>query len=436
MDLRFYKIEKTIMRSFFSQFFSNKELLRRVGFTLVIFAVFRLFAHLPVPAVDIDQLKSFFGGNQLLGLLNIFSGGTLANFSVMAIGINPYITASIVIQLATMLIPKLKELSKDGESGREVINQYTRFLSLPLAVLQSISVLVLLNSQGLILTSDPLKIVAMIFTLVAGTMILMWLGELITLYGIGNGISMVIFAGIVGQLPLTAIQTVSISQTALLQTGLFALLAVVVIASIVVMTEAVRRVHLQSARRSRGSSDYGVTSTYLPLRINQAGVLPIMFAVSLVLIPSFGARLLVQLPNEQIKQAATWLIANFIPGSTWYEITYFFMVFAFTYFSTAVFFDPEDLAEELKKSGAYVPGVRPGKPTAELITRIITRITLAGAIYLGIIAILPSIASKLTDNPGLTIGGTGLLIVVSVVLETVKQVQALLVTQNYDKFAE
>lgn len=424
------------MRSFLSQFFSNKELLRRISFTLVVFAVFRLFAHLPVPAVDIDQLKSFFGGNQLLGLLNIFSGGTLANFSVMAIGINPYITASIVMQLATMLIPKLKELSKDGESGREVINQYTRFLSLPLAVLQSISVLVLLNSQGLILTSDPLKIIAMIFTLVAGTMILMWLGELITLYGIGNGISMVIFAGIVGQLPLTAVRTVSFSQTAILQTGLFALLAVVVIASIVVMTEAVRRVHLQSARRSRGSSVYGVTSTYLPLRINQAGVLPIMFAVSLVLIPSFGARLLVQLPNEQIKQAATWLIANFIPGSTWYEITYFFMVFAFTYFSTAVFFDPEDLAEELKKSGAYVPGIRPGKPTAELITRIITRITLAGAIYLGIIAILPSIASKLTNNPGLTIGGTGLLIVVSVVLETVKQVQALLVTQNYDKFAE
>ncbi len=424
------------MRKFLSQFFSNKELLRRIGFTLLIFLVFRLFAHIPVPAVDTAQLKSFFAGNQLLGLLNIFSGGTLANFSVMAIGINPYITASIVMQLATMLIPKLKEISKEGESGREMINQYTRFLALPLAVIQSISVLLLLNSQKLILTNDPMKIVAMIFTLVAGTMLLMWLGELITLYGIGNGISMVIFAGIVGQLPLTAAQAFTLSQTALIQTGLFAFLAVLVIASIVYMTEAIRRVHLQSARRTRGQSVYGIASTYLPLRINQAGVLPIMFAVSLVLIPSFAARLGLQVPNDQIKAISSWIIANFQPGGLYYEVFYFIMVFAFTYFSTAVFFDPEDLAEELKKSGAYVPGVRPGKPTAVLISFIVTRITLAGALYLGVIAILPSVASRLTGNAALTIGGTGLLIVVSVVLETVKQIQALMVTQNYDKFAE
>lgn len=424
------------IQSFLSAFATHTELRNRIVFTLAIFLIFRLFAHIPVPAVNISQLQTLFAGNQLLGLLNIFSGGTLANFSVMAIGINPYITASIVMQLATMLIPKLKEISKDGEAGREVINQYTRFLALPLAVVQSISVMFLLNSQGLIQTNDPFKIVAMIFTLVGGTMLLMWLGELITLYGIGNGISMVIFAGIVGQLPLSAVQTLTVNQGALLQIGLFSVLALFVIGSIVYMTEAIRKLRLQYARRSRGSSMYGAAATYLPLRINQAGVLPIMFAVSLVLIPSFAAQLAVKLPNEAIRQAATWVTLNFQPGSLTYEIVYFILVFAFTYFSTAVFFDPEDLSEELKKSGAFVPGVRPGRPTAELIAFIVTRITLAGALYLGIIAILPSIASKLTGISSLTIGGTGLLIVVSVILETVKQVQALLVTQNYDKFAE
>jgi preprotein translocase subunit SecY len=414
----------------------HKELRRKLLFTFLIFFVFRLFAHVPVPAVDLLRLKELFAGNQLLGLLNIFSGGTLSNFSVMAIGINPYITASIVMQLATMLIPKLKSLSKDGESGRETINQYTRFLALPLAVIQSISVLLLLNGQNLINTSDPMKIVAMIFTLVAGSMLLMWLGELITLYGIGNGISMVIFAGIVGSLPLTVAQTASVSNNAVSQGLIFAVLSLVVIASIVFMTEAIRKLHLMHARRSRGSSSYGAASTYLPLRINQAGVLPIMFAVSLMLVPSFLARLAIGLPNAQIQGAASWIATNFQPGSTWYEVAYFFVVFAFTYFSTAVFFDPVDLSEELKKSGAYVPGVRPGLPTAELISYIVTRITLAGGIFLGLIAILPAIVSRATNNPSLTIGGTGLLIVVSVVLETVKQIQALLVTQNYDKFAE
>lgn len=424
------------LRTLFSAIANHRELRRKLLFTFLIFFVFRLFAHLPVPAVDILRLKQLFAGNQLLGLLNIFSGGTLSNFSVMAIGINPYITASIVMQLATMLIPKLKALSKDGESGREVINQYTRFVALPLAVVQSISVLLLLNSQKLIETNDPFKIVAMIFTLVGGSMLLMWLGELITLYGIGNGISMVIFAGIVGSLPVAAVQTVAVTQTALTQVGIFAVLSLIVIASIVFMTEAVRKLHLMHARRSRGSSSYGASSTFLPLRINQAGVLPIMFAVSLMLIPSFGARLVAQVPNDQIRAIATWITANFQPGSNWYEIVYFFVVFAFTYFSTAVFFDPEDLAEELKKSGAYAPGVRPGLPTAHLIAYIVTRITLAGAVFLGLIAILPAFVSRISNNPSLTIGGTGLLIVVSVVLETVKQIQALLVTQNYDKFAE
>lgn len=424
------------LRSVFLAIRSNRELHKKILFTFLIFFIFRAFAHVPVPGVDIVRLKALFSGNQLLGLLNIFSGGTLSNFSVMAIGINPYITSSIIMQLATMLIPKLKSISKEGESGREVINQYTRFLALPLAVVQSISVLLLLNSQQLVQTNDPLKVIAMIFSLVAGSMVLLWLGELITQYGIGNGISMVIFAGIVGSMPASAVSTVVGSSNFLLQGGIFAVFALVVIASIVFMTEAVRKLHLMHARRSRGSSVYGATSTYLPLRMNQAGVLPIMFAVSIMLIPSFGARFLASAPNVALKNAASWLITYFQPGSNWYEAVYFLVVFAFTYFSTAVFFDPEDLAEELKKSGAYVPGVRPGMATAKLIAYIIVRITLAGALFLGVIAVLPAMMSRLTNNPSLTIGGTGLLIVVSVVLETVKQIQALMVTQNYDKFTK
>lgn len=423
------------IRLLITQFLSHRELQRRLGFTLLIFAVFRLFAHVPVPAVDVAQLKSLFSGNQLLGLLDIFSGGTLANFSVMAIGINPYITASIVMQLGTMIFPKLKEINKEGESGRAIINQYTRFLSLPLAVVQSISVLLLLNNQQLILTADPIKIVAMIFTLVAGTMLLMWLGELITLYGIGNGISMVIFAGIVGRLPVEAARTLATAQGGAITQGLvFAAFSLVVIGAIVFMTEAVRKVRLQYAKRVRGSAIYESGQTYLPLRLNQTGVLPLMFAVSVVLIPSFAAKLFIASPLPAIRDIATFLAIQFQPGSGIYELVYFITVFVFTYFSTAVFFDPQDLAEELKKSGAFVPGIRPGKPTAVHISRIVTRITLAGAVFLGLIAIFPSLAAKATGVASLAIGGTGILIVVSVVLETVKQVQGLLVTQNYDKF--
>lgn len=421
------------IQQLFRQILSNRELQRRIGFTLLILFIFRLFAHIPVPAVNIPALKSFFNQSQFLGLLDIFSGGTLSNFSVMAIGINPYITASIVMQLATMVFPKLKALSKEGESGKEAINQYTRLLTLPLAVIQSVSVLLLLSNQKLVLTSDPVKIIAMIFSLVAGTMILMWLGELITLYGIGNGISMVIFAGIVGRLPVSLAQT-TFSGGAGPQILLFVLFAFIVISGIVFLTEAERRVHLQYAKRARGSNVYSTASTYLPLKINQAGVLPLMFAVSLVLVPSFLSRLLLTVHNASVQAFATWLSVNFQPGSLWYNIVYFVMVFGFTYLSTAVFFDPQDLAEELKKSGAYIPGVRPGGPTAAKISYITTRITLVGALFLGVVAVLPSLASQITHISTLTIGGTGLLIVVSVVLETVKQIQSLLVSQNYDKY--
>ena len=399
------------------------------------FLVFRLLGHIPVPSVDILRLRALFAQSQLLGMIDIFSGGTLANFSILAIGINPYITASIIMQLATFLFPKLKELSKEGESGRELINQYTRLLTVPVAVIQSISVLLILNGQSLIQTTDPLHIVAMIFTLVAGSLITVWIGELITLYGIGNGISLLIFAGIVGRVPISALQTLSISQTINPFMLIFiAFMAVVVIGLMVFMNEAIRKVPIQYATRARGSRTYGGQTTHLPLRVNQAGVLPIIFAVSFMLVPSLLARVFQQANQPFLNSIATTMTVWFQPGSVVYTIIYFVLVVAFTYFSTAVLFNPKDLAEDLKKSGAFIPGMRPGKPTENYLTYVITRITIAGAVFLGVVAILPSIAQQFTGISTLTIGGTGLLIVVSVVLETAKQLQSMLVAQHYERF--
>lgn len=415
--------------------FANKELRKKFLFTALIFAIFRFFAHVPVPAVDVAQLQKFFQNSQFFGLLNVFSGGTLSRFSVMAIGINPYITASIIFQLATMIFPQLKELSKEGEAGRERINQYTRFLAVPLAVIQSISVLILLNTQNLIQNKTPLVLVAMIMTMVAGSMMLMWLGELVTLYGIGNGISMVLFAGIVGQLPVAITQFFSASTSdQYLTSVMISAVFLVVIAGMVVVNEAVRKVNIQYAKRIRGSRLYGGQTTHLPLKVNTAGVLPIIFSVSIMLVPAFLGRLLATSDQVQLAIIGQKLQVWFSTTSWIYSVTYFCIVFMFTYFSTLVFFNTEDLSDELKKSGAFVPGVRPGKPTQELLNYIITRITFVGACFLGAIALLPSVVQHATGISSLAVSGTGMLIVVSVVLETSKQVESLLVSQNYDKF--
>lgn len=413
----------------------HPQLRRRFLFTAFIFVVFRLLAHVPVPAVNVAQLQSMFAGSQFLSVLDIFSGGTLSNFSVMAIGINPYITASIIFQLAAMVIPSLKELQKDGESGRERINQYTRLVSVPLAVVQSMSVLALLNSQGLLEATDPLSIATMILTMVAGSMILMWLGELVTLYGIGNGISMVLFAGIVSQLPTATVQLFSASTAEqYMSLAIVGLVFLLVIMCMVIINEAVRKIPIEYAKRIRGSRLYGGQTTHLPLKVNQAGVLPIIFAVSVMLAPSFLSRILLGANNAQATSIAQWLQINFAPTALLYMVTYFIVVFGFTYFSALVFFNTEDLSNELKKSGAFVPGVRPGGPTQKMLNFVITRITFIGAVFLGVIAILPSVIQSWTGISQLAIGSTGMLIVVSVVLETAKQVQSQLVSQNYDKY--
>lgn len=383
------------------------------------------------------SLRELFASNQLLSLLDIFSGGTLANFSIMALGLAPYINASIILQLLTMVIPKLEALSKEGETGRDQINQYTRLLTVPLALVQSLGVMALLKNQGLVLATSPFDYVVIIVTMITGTILVMWLGELITQYGIGNGISMLILAGIVARMPVTLFQTASTTTAQQFSSVLIiALLFFVVISSIVIMDVAVRKVPIHYARRVRGSRQFGGSTTHLPLRLNQAGVIPIIFAVSLVLLPSLIGKFLSSLPNPALASLGTTLTTIFSPESLTYNLIYFTLVVCFTYFYTAVVFDPDKISDEIKKNGGFVPGIRPGKTTATYFSYIITRITLIGALFLGIIAILPSITQSLTGMTALTVGGTGILIVVSVILETSKQVEGMLVTRNYDSFLD
>lgn len=413
----------------------TKELRNKMVFTIAMFTLFRLFAHVPIPGVDVEALKRLFSGNQFLGLLDIFSGGTLVNFSVMALGLNPYINASIILQLLTMVFPKLEELSKEGEYGRQKINQYTRMLTVPLSVLQSIGMYALLKNQQIIEVFSPLALIAMIATMTAGTLLLMWLGELITEKGVGNGISLLIFAGIVGRLPVSLGQTATVATAQSVTNMLmFIILALVVIAGIVVVNEAVRQISVQYAKRIRGNRMYGGNTSYLPLRINQAGVIPIIFAVSLVLLPQIAGQFLAQTTNPTLASLGGTLSSLFDPSGVLYNVLYFLLVIGFTYFYTAVTFNPQKIADEIQKHGGFIPGIRPGKATANYLQYILNRLTLAGAMFLGIIAILPSLARQVTGVTTLLLGGTGVLIVVSVVLETTKALEAQLVMRNYEGF--
>ncbi|HET9946645.1 MAG TPA: preprotein translocase subunit SecY [Patescibacteria group bacterium] len=421
--------------SIFRRAFQVEAIRNKILFTAVILVVFRLFAHIPVAGVNTIALKSFFAQNQFLGLLDIFSGGTLANFSILALGLNPYINASIIFQLLTMVFPSIEAMAKEGESGRQKINQYTRMLTVPLAALQAVGMYALLKSQNLIVSLNPISLLAFIITMTAGTMLAVWLGELITERGVGNGISLLIFAGIIGRIP------VAISQTATTTNGenvlgllVFLAMGFLVIASIVFINEAVRQVPVYYAKRVRGNKIYGGQNTHIPLRLNQAGVIPIIFAVSLVLIPSILANYLTAAKNEAMRNVAFTLSTWFNPAGFIYNALYFILVVGFTYFYTAVIFNPKKISEEMQQYGGFIPGIRPGTPTASFLNFVITRITLVGALFLGVIAIFPTIAKEVTGIQTLLLGGTGVLIVVSVILETVKSIEAQLVMRNYDTY--
>ena len=414
--------------------FKVKELRKKIIFTAFIFLVFRIFAFVPVPGVDIASLKRLFAESQLLSLLDIFSGGTLANFSVMSLGLNPYINASIIMQLLQMVMPKLEEIAKEGESGREKINQYTRYLTVPLAAMQSFGMYILLKNSQIISTVTPVTLLTLIITMTAGTILLMWLGELISEKGIGNGISMLIFAGIVGRLPIGLVQTASLFDPSQLRNILiFAIMAVIVVVGIVIVTEARRPIQVNYSRRAIGQSPTGVTS-FIPLRLNQAGVIPIIFAVSLILLPTTFARFFERSPSIFIANMAQDIQRSFDPNGIIYNATYFGLVVVFTYFYTTVAFNTKQISEMLMKQGGFIAGIRPGQSTKGYLDYISLRITLFGALFLGAVAVLPSIGQSLTGVTTLLIGGTGLLIIVSVVLETTKQIESQLVMRDYDAF--
>lgn len=427
------------MFKFVNAFLKTPELKRKVLYTLLILFVFRLVTHIPVPGADINSLRSLFERFEVLNLLDIFSGGTFRDFSVIALGLNPYINASIIIQLLTMVFPKLEELSKEGEYGRRRINQYTRFLTVPLSVVQSFTVITLLQRGDIKVfgSLNTISLLSVVLTLIAGTIFLMWLGELISDYGIGNGASVIIFVGIISRLPVAVGQALSlVDETRVLGLIGVILIALLVIAGVVFVNEAHRRIAVTYARRIRGSDTTSNQVSYLPLRVNQAGVIPIIFAVSLVSLPSVFGSLFATSKSPWLADLASKIQIYFSSTNPVYYTTYFVLIILFTYIYTAVSFNPTKIADEIKKHGGFLPGIRPGKPTADYLNYILNRITLPGAVFLGIIAVLPFIVSQLTGIENLAIGGTGLLIVVSVILETSKQIQSMLIMRSYEGFLD
>jgi preprotein translocase subunit SecY len=417
--------------------FRAPDIRRRILFVLGILIVFRALAHVPVPGADPTALSNFFKDNALFGLLDLFSGGGLSRFSVVGLGVNPYINASIIMQLMTGVIPALQALQREGEYGRNKINQYTRYLSVPLAVLQSYGFLALLNSSGVLTTDFNLasfSTLTQIITLTAGSILLMWLGELITEKGIGNGISFIIFAGIVSRIPSGILGF--LANPNWVQAIVFAVFAVVAVAVIVFITEGQRRIPVQYASRVRGRRMYQGGTTFLPLRVNQAGVIPIIFAVSILLFPSQIAGYFTSSDVQVVRDIAGFFVNTFGPQNpVIYGGLYFLLTVGFTYFYTAFTFKPDETAEQLRKNGGFIPGIRPGRPTQDYLARVVNRITVAGALFLGIIAVMPFVISIFfPGSASLSLGGTSLLIAVSVVVETMKQLEAQLLMRSYEGF--
>jgi len=415
--------------------FKVKELRNKIFFILALLVVFRLAANIPLPGVDTSQLKSFFEDNQLMGMMNMFSGGGLSNISIVLLGVGPYITASIIMQLMTMIFPQLEKLQKEeGEAGRQKFNMWTRWGTVPLAGLQTFAMINLLRSQQVLgeLSSYDMGVILIVAT--AGTIFLMWLGELITEKGIGNGVSFIIFAGIVASLPsaITRIAT-TFDSTEFFTYLMFVIVGFVTIAGVVMVNEGQRNIPVSYAKKIRGNKSYGGTSTHLPLRVNQAGVIPIIFAISIMLFPGIVAGFFANSANLGVANTAQF-ISTLFQNQWFYGTAYFLMVVLFTYFYTAVIFDPNKISDNLQKQGGYIPGVRPGKTTSEFLGRIINRITLSGSFFLGSIAVLPLVVQGITGIGALTIGGTSILIAVSVIVEMVKQIESQLVMRDYEGF--
>jgi len=423
--------------------FRAPDIRRRIIFVLGMVVIYRALAVVPVPGVDRTAVSNLVESQQFLQLLDLFSGGGLRSFSIVAMGVNPYINASIIMQLMTGVVPRLQALSREGEYGRTKINQYTRYLTVPLALLQGYGYLAILSSQGIVTDFDILSLTTLtqMITLAAGTVLAMWIGELITERGIGNGISFIIFAGIAARIPQGLAQYLSNPDIA---GGIaFVILALIVVAVIVYIQEGQRRIPIQYASRVRGRRMYQGGATFLPLRVNQAGVIPIIFAVSILLFPTQIASYFATPANAPegtatlVNQLADGVVGFLSPSGIPYVVFYFLLTMGFTYFYTAFTFKPDETADQLRKNGGFIPGIRPGSPTRDYLQRVVFRLSLAGAIFLGLIAVSPLILSKIFAGGvigSFALGGTALLIVVSVVVETMKQLEAQLMMRNYEGF--
>lgn len=414
--------------------YSHEDLRKRILYALLLLLVFRILAHIPVPGVDLSGLRSFFERNQIFGLLNLFSGGAMRNFSLVMMGVGPYITSSIIFQLLTMIVPQLESLQKEGEYGRQKINQYTRLATVPLAFLQSYAMISLLKNQGIVGGWDTFGLITMLVTMTAGTMLLVWLGELISENGIGNGISLIITLGIIGGIPTAIGQTLAVLDTTkIIGLVIFGVIALAITALIIFVNEGERQIPVTYARRIRGHKTFGGVDTHLPIKVNVGGVIPIIFALSMMIFPGVVAKFFEQARSESLAHFAK-IVADLFQNNLFYAICYFVLVIFFTFFYASIVFKPDQVAENLQKQGGFVPGLRPGEETASYLGQILARITFVGAIFLSVIAVTPFIVQAITHINTLVLGGTGLLIVVSVVMETIRQVKAQLVMRSYDQY--
>ena len=411
-----------------------KDVRNKILFVIYMLIVFRIAAHIPISGINTDQLRLFLQGNQILGLLNVFTGGTIENFSLVMLGVGPYITASIIFQLLGMVIPQIEELQKEGESGQKKISMYTRLATVPLALLQAFSLIALLqrSQQGILGDITSVKLMVILLSVTAGTMFLLWIGELITEQNVGNGISILIFAGIISALP-TVVQNAIINYTSadLYTYILFLIIAVITVVGVVFISEGQRNIPIQYAKQGRMGSGGSSAKTHLPLRVNMAGVIPIIFAVSVVLFPPMIAQFFIG--RSDVIGSISRLVLDIFNNQLAYGVLYFVLVFGFTFFYTSIVFKPEKIAENLQNQGGFIPGIRPGKQTEQYLSHVMNKLVLSGALFLSIIAVLPLAVRAFTGRESLAVGGIGLLIVVSVAIEIAKQIEAQLTMYEYDR---
>lgn len=416
-----------------------KDLRKKILVTILILLLVRIIDQIPLPGIQTNQLKEFFSSNQLLGLLDIFSGGSLSRFSIGFMGVGPYITASIIMQLLTYVVPSLEELQKEGEYGKGKINQYTRLLTIPMSIIQSFGLISLLKSQGVITELTPIVLGLSILVSTATSVFFMWLGENITESGIGNGISLIITINIIGGMPNQIKNTISaitaggiIDSTMLNGLVIFLAISILTIIFIVIMNDAIRKIPISYARQSSFKTSGQVIDTYLPIKVNIAGVIPIIFALSFIVIPGILGRYFQNAKSATIVNFSKTIVRLFDPNHIFYGIAYILLVILFTYFYSSIVFKPSDVADNLQKQGGFIPGIRPGKETEKFISFILNRITLPGSIFLGIIAISPFIVQRYTHITTLVLGGTSILILVSVILDTSSQIKAHLISRSYE----